>query len=295
MRSHISLILFLAACGSSSSQETDTGDTIPTDTDDTGVVPPTDSDDDNDGFTEDEGDCNDVQPAINPSATDIVGDEIDQNCDGADGFDSDGDGHADLASGGDDCDDEDNFTFPGAIEIWYDGKAQGCEVGPDEEWADYDQDGDGIFVLGVGEDCVDTNPNINPEAPEVNGNGLDDNCSGTVDGLRATLTWNPTGTPALDFVVEDSEKTSTLYMMSVNLNVEEYDLLHADFESWLSLNPADTAFEDEFTTLTYILLTDGELNGLGADCVIWGPNVQTMRDEIGTVASTCVEADPTNW
>ena len=37
--------------------------------------------------------------------TDIVGDGIDQNCDGLDGTDVDGDGFASVASGGDDCDD----------------------------------------------------------------------------------------------------------------------------------------------------------------------------------------------
>ena len=43
---------------------------------------------------------------MSPSATDIVGDKIDQECDGVDGTDTDGDGFASLASGGDDCDDE---------------------------------------------------------------------------------------------------------------------------------------------------------------------------------------------
>ncbi len=45
---------------------------------------PSDVDDDNDGFTENEGDCNDANNQIFPGATDIVGDGIDQNCDGFD-------------------------------------------------------------------------------------------------------------------------------------------------------------------------------------------------------------------
>jgi len=54
---------------------------------------------DRDGITAEEGDCDDSLVAINPSATDIVGDGIDQNCDGIDGTDSDGDGIASTASG----------------------------------------------------------------------------------------------------------------------------------------------------------------------------------------------------
>ena len=47
---------------------------------------------DNDGYTESEGDCDDDNPNINPIVVDLVGDGIDQNCDGVDGMDFDGDG-----------------------------------------------------------------------------------------------------------------------------------------------------------------------------------------------------------
>ncbi|MBX2797904.1 MAG: hypothetical protein KTR31_09555 [Myxococcales bacterium] len=73
---------------------------------------PTD-DVDGDGFTPDEGDCDDADPNLSPTATDIVGDDIDQNCDGIDGTDVDADGYASLASGGDDCDDHDPEVYPG--------------------------------------------------------------------------------------------------------------------------------------------------------------------------------------
>ena len=46
---------------------------------------PADTDNDNDGFTENEGDCNDADDTIFPGATDPEGDGIDQNCDGFDG------------------------------------------------------------------------------------------------------------------------------------------------------------------------------------------------------------------
>lgn len=295
MRPIISLILFLAACGSPSSQRTDTDDTDTdtTDTDDTGVVPPTDSDDDNDGFTEEEGDCNDGQPAINPLATDIVGDEIDQNCDGADGYDGDGDGHASLTSGGDDCDDTDNFTFPGAIEIWYDGKAQGCEVGPDEEWADGDQDGDGHEAESVGgDDCLDTNANVSPDEVENNGNSLDDNCNGEVDGLRASLAWNPATDPTFNFTLHDDLHGLSLTMYSMS---DVMEVVMLDSNGSISLDRSETDFEDEFTTLTYALTSMYNFSTTGTQCVVWGPRASDLIAFVGSTGIDCAESDPTTW
>ena len=47
-------------------------------------VNPNDSDDDGDGFSENQGDCNDTDAAINPGAADTCGDGIDQDCNGSD-------------------------------------------------------------------------------------------------------------------------------------------------------------------------------------------------------------------
>ena len=54
------------------------------------------SDQDKDGFTVEDGDCNDEDATVNPDATDNAGDGVDQNCDEVDGVDADGDGSADA-------------------------------------------------------------------------------------------------------------------------------------------------------------------------------------------------------
>ncbi|MCP4345062.1 MAG: M28 family peptidase [Desulfobacterales bacterium] len=46
--------------------------------------PENDIDNDNDGYTENQGDCNDANPDISPDADEILNDGIDQNCDGHD-------------------------------------------------------------------------------------------------------------------------------------------------------------------------------------------------------------------
>jgi hypothetical protein len=86
-------------------------------------------DNDGDGYTPDQGDCNDSDPSIYPGAAEICGDGIDQNCDGTDeicpeDMDQDGDGYTPSQG---DCNDNDASVYPGAEEICGDGIDQDCD------------------------------------------------------------------------------------------------------------------------------------------------------------------------
>jgi hypothetical protein len=89
--------------------------------------------------------------------------------------DDDEDGYLDPSCGGDDCDDEDPQVYPGASELC-DGKDGNCDgrFPP----AESDQDGDGWPLCN---DCDDLDPDINPGRVEICGDGIDNDCSGSVD------------------------------------------------------------------------------------------------------------------
>ncbi len=125
---------------------------------------------DGDGFAN-VVDCDDADASINPGATEVVDDGIDQDCDGIDltaaDLDLDGDGYQTTAVGGTDCDDTDATVNPAAAEVWYDGVDQDCDGN------DSDQDSDGWTV---DRDCDDTDASVSPDAVEVPYNGIDDDC-----------------------------------------------------------------------------------------------------------------------
>jgi len=90
--------------------------------------------------------------------------------------DLDGDGFS--ATGGTcgpiDCDDADPAVFPGATELC-NGVDDDCDGTVDNG---FDADGDGFTTCGG--DCNDADPAINPAAPEITGNGVDENCNGSL-------------------------------------------------------------------------------------------------------------------
>ena len=95
--------------------------------------------------------------------------------------DADGDGFADLACGGTDCNDANGAVHPGVVEVC-DGLDTNCDGV--QSSTDWDRDGDGFAACNG--DCDDGDPNRFPGNPEVC-NGVDDDCNGVIPVVEQDL------------------------------------------------------------------------------------------------------------
>lgn len=140
-------------------------------------------------------DCDDDDGAIFPGQAEVADDDVDQDCNGADTItcfaDADGDGAGGLppataladdgscdaaeheAVGANDCDDDDPFTFPGAVERC-DGNPNTC-VGPVPA-SELDGDGDGWVA------CAGWNDNQGDNAGIAGGGDCNDQSTTTFPG-----------------------------------------------------------------------------------------------------------------
>ena len=113
-------------------------------------------------------DCADNDASVNPGATEVACNGIDDDCDPStlDSPDGDGDGYGVC----EDCDDTDASVNPGATEVTCNSIDDDCDPSTLDS---PDNDGDGY---GVCEDCNDDDASVNPGATEVTCNGIDDDC-----------------------------------------------------------------------------------------------------------------------
>jgi hypothetical protein len=178
-------------------------------------------DEDGDGVRPLDGDCDDADPLIHPGQSDGC-DGVDNDCDGAvdeepDALwypDLDGDGAGALGAQvpacdappgwvavGDDCDDADPDRHPARTERC-DGRDDDCDGEVDDglplsSWYP-DADGDGYGGVGPAltacaapaghvsghADCDDDAADVNPAAPELCSDGVDNNCDGRATGCE---------------------------------------------------------------------------------------------------------------
>ncbi|MBK8253659.1 MAG: hypothetical protein IPK82_13455 [Polyangiaceae bacterium] len=133
---------------------------------------------DEDGFSIDDGDCDDDDPAIYPGAREVPN-GYDDDCDtvideNVPNFDDDGDGVTELAG---DCNDDNADIYPLAEEV-LNGLDDDCDSLIDEGTVAFDDDADGLSEQAG--DCDDKNPAVLPGAVELP-NAVDDDCDGAVD------------------------------------------------------------------------------------------------------------------
>ncbi len=151
-------------------------------------------------------DCADDNKDISPAAEEIC-DGKDNDCNGVadNGCDADGDGNcaagkivttgASCLKGGGDCDDNNPNIYKGKTAEVCDGKDDDCN-GKTDNGCDDDKDGycdSGLTIAspppaicskGSG-DCDDFNFDVNPGAPEVCNNSIDDNCNNSQNDENA--------------------------------------------------------------------------------------------------------------
>ncbi|MBI5369641.1 FG-GAP repeat protein [Candidatus Uhrbacteria bacterium] len=179
------------------------------------------------GLSDKAGDCNDGNPKVHPGAAEVCN-LIDDNCNDQvdEGFvsrwyrDKDNDGYGNPNDHMDDCgkpngyvdnaldcNDESSAVKPGAAEVCDDGIDQNCDGVTDNAEqatlqcvdADHDNAGNPLSCVYACQalpnhvvnqsDCDDTNPSVGPAAPEVCGDGVDNNCNGVTDTDAVDTAW----------------------------------------------------------------------------------------------------------
>lgn len=134
-------------------------------------------------------DCDDADPAVNPSATETWYDGVDQDCSGGSDDDADGDGFLAVIRGGDDCDDGRADVNPGMTEVCNNGLDDDCSFDPSE--CEYRGEVVLADVTTVGLSAGDY-----ASSHDWNGDGLDDVWIGNTDEGDGRMFFAPFSTSA---------------------------------------------------------------------------------------------------
>ena len=208
---------------------------------------------------------------IFPWASDSFYDGVDANCQDDNDFDMDLDGFtSDVYENregnlGQDCNDSDNFIFPGAFDEYYDGIDANCENDND---FDQDGDGDGSLLYLMGGDCDDLDPTVNSfEFFELPADGVDQNC----DSQEACYT---------DLDLDGYGSSLTTFTNSLDCSISGVSGVNTDCDDNNSeAYPGAAALES-----TTDCMEDGDQDGYGND----SPNSTEI-----IVGSDCVDNDST--
>ena len=178
------------------------------------------ADDCDDDPTGDAGTCSNTDSCADDVhggiTNDLVGNTIDNDCDGIPGVDADNDQEASVASGGLDCVDDPNATVGGgfdpdevnstATEVWYDDIDLNCDG-----LSDFDQDLDGFAAIpdgAHGATYTSSNPGVTPDSDSKT-------CSGAFTGVACVP--NLLSTDCDDNPIDDPATCDTPSGVFVNM------------------------------------------------------------------------------
>ena len=201
-------------------------------------------------------DCDDSDAAINSSATEVLYDGIDNDCNAAtlDTVDADGDGE----NSDTDCDDSDAAINSSASEVLYDGIDNDCNAATLDT---VDADGDGE---NSDTDCDDSDAAINSSAAEVLYDGIDNDCNAaTLDTVDADGDGENSDTDCDDSdAAINSSATEVLYDgIDNDCNAATLDTVDADGDgenSDTDCDDSDAAINSSATEVLY--------DGIDNDC-----------------------------
>ncbi|NQT74510.1 MAG: hypothetical protein HQ553_17360 [Chloroflexi bacterium] len=269
------------------------------------------------GYVSNKTDCDDDNPMINPGATDICGNDIDEDCAGGDKDctpvlwyqDSDSDNYGDpdnskleiyqpegYVADNTDCDDGDGTIYPGAAELC-DGQLNNCGGSLPSTESDNDSDGyvecsidaggwDGAAITG-GDDCNDSDQDINPGATEVPDNAIDEDCDGCV--LRTYFI----DSDGDGFGVTDSTELACSLPGGYSSNSDDCDDSDQDINPGATEVPDNAIDEDCNGLVAYRWYYDSDEDGYGDP----GNTTDTDNDDLpppGYIAddTDCDDSDP---
>lgn len=188
-------------------------------------------------------DCDGQQDSYDPDCEEVV------EC-----HDNDGDTYDDKSCGGNDCDDTNPDTHPGAYEIC-DRQDNDC----DGEVPEIELDGDGDVQSECEGDCDDSDSSIYLNAVELCDNGIDDNCNQLIDIDEPEYCFNNILNPgdniqnAINFAPEGSEiiLTNGIYGISEAIFINKSITLRAETGDVVTLLNNGISSENEIINVEF--------------------------------------------